>query len=72
MNTDSTKYTPTVKVTMVLNKSQEVDMAKWKCTIHGEERLVTCQTVSFYTIGTISEAMLTVNPKELISVEFKQ
>ena len=37
----------TVEVTITLKDSQREDMNKWKCTLRGEDRVVTNKNVSF-------------------------
>jgi hypothetical protein len=38
-----------IEITLTLRPSQKVSMNKWKCTIDGEERLVTSDRVQFHS-----------------------
>lgn len=44
-------YRTPIKVRVTLRESQYIDMNQWKCTIHGEERIVTMKVVEWYCMN---------------------
>jgi len=73
MITDSTttRLTEYKTVKLKLRKEQMIDRTHWRCTIHGEERIVTMQHVQYVTTGDMRTAMLSFSENEVIDIEIK-